>query len=208
MECSVQNDGKTLQGLGVTVTDEEWDSSTKRMGRKKGKKIGVQQSTQDRRMRRFGSRERRWNNKTRTCEIRKTKDKRNSYIDIDFVAISKISTTAVPQNLPRLTGAPSFLYQKIFLLNKDIWLFGSIWLQRTEGFQSRRLFDSSLSKINSMCPKRSKIVQKQSYEGTHETLIGHLKCKCSAQHLSATNILRRLYYYKTKYYFFVFCFTF
>ena len=38
MECSVQNDGKTLQGLGVTVTDEEWDSSTKKMGRKKGKK--------------------------------------------------------------------------------------------------------------------------------------------------------------------------
>ena len=35
MECSLRNDGKTFQGSSVSVTEEEWDSSTKRMGRKK-----------------------------------------------------------------------------------------------------------------------------------------------------------------------------
>ena len=31
----LQNDGKTLQGLCVTITQEEWDSYTKRMNKKK-----------------------------------------------------------------------------------------------------------------------------------------------------------------------------
>lgn len=36
MKCLLRNDDETLQGPCLTVKREEWDSSTKRMNRKKG----------------------------------------------------------------------------------------------------------------------------------------------------------------------------